>query len=165
MSSAEITTDQSQLSNNQNSQTLEKLNQLVTESMQIYELENQKLNIINDIYNSLKTITEFLKFSINIHPLIFNLSGDTLISLLPNLDVIIKRSNSKTTIKSFNELSPDLVIRILEYIIPQILDLINVEKAELTNKVTLLREMTKQINDTQLLKDHIKTDIGNEVQI
>lgn len=160
MQSAESAPSQDRQQPNENiSNTVQQLNYLVSESMQIYELENQKIIIINEIYNSLKTITEFLKFSISLHPLIFNLPGDTNISLLPNLDIIFRSSNGKTIIKQFNELSPNIVIKVLEYMIPQVLDLINTEKSDLINKVTFLREITKQLQETQMLKDHIKPEI------
>jgi len=143
--------------------TITQLNHLVSETLQIYELENQKINSINELYNSLKTITEFLKFSINIHPLIFNLSEDTVILLIPNLDIIFKKSNSKTVVKSFSDLPPDVVIKVLEYMIPQIVELINTEKSDLTNKVTFLREITKQLHNSHMLTEHITTETGNKV--
>ena len=43
--------------------TLAQLNTLIEESMQIYELEDQKTNIIEDLHNALKIITEFLDSS------------------------------------------------------------------------------------------------------
>lgn len=160
MQSAESASQNIQTSNEKISNTVQQLNYLVSESMQIYELENQKIIIINEMYNSLKTITEFLKFSISLHPLIFNLPGDTSISLLPDLNIIFRNSNGKTITKQFNELSPNIVIKILEYMIPQVLELINVEKSDLINKVIFLREITKQLQESHMLKDHIKTDIN-----
>lgn len=132
--------------------TLEQLNNLISESLQIYELENEKTNIIDDLYNSLKIITEYLAFSVNIHPGIFNLPEDTHITLLPSLDLIIKLSNGKTETKSINEYSPDLLTQIIQYVIPQILQLITSEKTYLTEKITFLRSATKQLNQLSHLQ-------------
>ncbi len=76
-----------------NAKTLAQLNTLMEESLQIYELEDQKTNVIDDLHNALQVITQFLGFSANLHPEIFNLPPDTDISLLPNLKIIIKLSN------------------------------------------------------------------------
>ena len=45
---------------------------LVDESVQIYELESEKGNVVDELYNSLKVITEFLGFSIDLPSKIFN---------------------------------------------------------------------------------------------
>src|SRR3990167_4524960 len=89
--------------------TLAELNTLIEESMQIYELEDQKTNIIEDLCNALKIITEFLSFSVSVHPGIFNLPSDSSILLLPNLDLIIKLSNGKTETKKFVDYPPETI--------------------------------------------------------
>ena len=89
--------------------TLAQLNTLIEESMQIYELEDQKTNIIEDLHNALKIITEFLSFSVNVHPGIFNLPSDSSIVLLPNLELIIKLSNGKTETKKFADYPPETI--------------------------------------------------------
>jgi len=57
---------------------------LVDESVQIYELESEKGNVIDDLYNSLKVITEFLGFSVDLPVNIFNEQDDTKITLTPS---------------------------------------------------------------------------------
>ena len=133
-------------------ETLTKLNMLILESKQLYELEDQKLNIINDLYNSLKIITEFLNFSVNIEPKIFNLPDDTTVSLLPNLDIIFRASNGKTEIAKINSYSPEIITHILEYVIPKILELIKNQKLYLVDKINFLQSVTTQLSQLNNLQ-------------
>ncbi|MCV0411556.1 hypothetical protein [Nitrosarchaeum sp.] len=135
--------------------TLAQLNTLIEESMQIYELEDQKTNIIDDLHNALKIITEFLSFSVNVHPQIFNLPSDSNIVLLPNLDLIIKLSNGKTETKKFSDYPPETITQIIEYVTPQLIGLIQTQKAYLTEKITFLRTATKQLNTLSQLKENL----------
>ena len=135
--------------------TLAQLNTLIEESMQIYELEDQKTNIIDDLHNALKIITEFLSFSVNVHPGIFNLPPDSNIVLLPNLDLVIKLSNGKTETKKFSDYPPETITQIIEYVTPQLIGLIQTQKAYLTEKITFLRTATKQLNTLSQLKENL----------
>ena len=135
--------------------TLAQLNTLIEESMQIYELEDQKTNIIEDLHNALKIITEFLSFSVNVHPGIFNLPPDSNIVLLPNLELIIKLSNGKTETKKFTDYPPETITQIIEYVTPQLIGLIQTQKTYLTEKITFLRTATKQLNTLSQLKENL----------
>jgi len=48
--------------------TLKSLENLISESLQLYELYNQKENTTDELVNSLRIITEYLSFSVNILP-------------------------------------------------------------------------------------------------
>ena len=133
--------------------TLAQLENLIEESLQIYELENQKSSTIDELFNSLKIITEFLSFSVTIHPTIFNLPKDTVVTLLPTLEISFRRSNGKTEQKRLDSFTPEILTQILEYVIPQILGLIKVEKVYLTEKITFLRSATNQLKQLHKLKD------------
>jgi len=135
--------------------TLAQLNTLIEESMQIYELEDQKTNIIEDLHNALKIITEFLNFSVSVHPVIFNLPPDSNIVLLPNLNLIIKLSNGKTETRKFTDYPPETITQIIEYVTPQLIELIKTQKTYLTEKITFLRTATKQLNALAQLKENL----------
>jgi len=142
--------------------TLAQLNTLIEESMQIYELEDQKTSIIDDLHKSLQVITEFLSFSVNIHPGIFNLPADSAITLLPNLDIIIKLSTGKTETKHFHDYPPETITQIIEYVTPQILQLIQTQKSYLTEKITFLRTATKQLSTVAQLKENLPSTASFE---
>jgi len=149
--------------NDVNAKTLAQLNTLMEESLQIYELEDQKTNVIDDLHNALQVITQFLGFSTNVHPEIFNLPADSTITLLPNLKLVIKLSNGKTESKQFNDYAPETITKIVEYVIPQLLELIKVQKSYLTEKITFLRTATKQLSTLSQLKENLPSmDVPSE---
>ena len=141
--------------NDINAKTLTQLNTLMEESLQIYELEDQKTNVIDDLHNALQVITQFLGFSTNVHPEIFNLPPDSSITLLPNLKLIIKLSNGKTETKQFTDYAPEVITKIVEYVTPQLLELIQAQKSYLTEKITFLRTATKQLSTLSQLKENL----------
>ena len=140
-----------------NAKTLTQLNTLMEESLQIYELEDQKDTVIGDLHNALKVITSFLSFSTPVHPGIFNLPSDSTVTMLPDLKLIIKLSNGKTETKKFTDYSPEVITQIVEYITPQLLELISAQKAYLAEKITFLRTATKQLSTISQLKENIPT--------
>ncbi len=141
--------------NDVNAKTLTQLNTLMEESLQIYELEDQKTNVINDLHNALQVISQFLGFSTNISPEIFNLPPDATITLLPNLKLIIKLSNGKTETKQFTDYAPETITKIVEHVTPQLLELIQTQKSYLTEKITFLRTATKQLSTLSQLKENL----------
>jgi len=138
-----------------NAKTLVQLNTLMEESLQIYELEDQKTNVIDELHNALQVITQFLGFSTNVHPEIFNLPPDSIITILPNLKLIIKLSNGKTETKQFTDYAPEVITKIVEHVTPQLLELIQAQKSYLTEKITFLRTATKQLSTLSQLKENI----------
>jgi len=149
--------------NDVNAKTLAQLNTLMEESLQIYELEDQKTNVIDDLHNALQVITQFLGFSTNIHPEIFNLPPDAIVTLLPNLKIIIKLTNGKTESKQFTDYAPETITKIVEYVTPQLLELIKAQKSYLTEKITFLRTATKQLSTLSQLKENLPSfDVPTE---
>ncbi len=143
--------------NDVNAKTLTQLNSLMEESLQIYELEDQKTNVINELHNALQVITEFLGFSTNVQPEIFNLPLDSTITLLPNLKLVIKLKNGKTETKQFTDYAPETITKIVEHVTPQLLELIKAQKSYLTEKITFLRTATKQLSTLSQLKENLPT--------
>jgi len=141
--------------NDVNAKTLTQLNTLMEESLQIYELEDQKTNVIDDLHNALQVISQFLGFSTDISPEIFNLPPDATITLLPNLKIVIKLTNGKTETKKFSDYPPETITKIVEYVTPQLLELIKAQKSYLTEKITFLRTATKQLSTLSQLKENL----------
>jgi hypothetical protein len=141
--------------NDHNAKTLTQLNTLMEESLQIYELEDQKTNVIDDLHNALQVITQFLGFSTNIDPVIFNLPPDATVTLLPNLKLVIKLVNGKTETKKFTDYAPETITEIVEHVTPQLLELIKTQKTYLTEKITFLRTATKQLSTLSQLKENL----------
>jgi len=148
--------------NDVNAKTLAQLNTLMEESLQIYELEDQKITVIGDLHNALQVISQFLGFSTNVHPEIFNLPPDTAVTLLPNLKLIIKLTNGKTETKQFTDYAPETITKIVEYVTPQLLELIQAQKSYLTEKIIFLRTATKQLSTLSQLKENLPSSVTND---
>ncbi|MBA4453571.1 MAG: hypothetical protein H2B05_01325, partial [Nitrosopumilaceae archaeon] len=112
---------------------------LVDESVQIYELESEKGNVIDELYNSLKVITEFLGFSIDLPSKVFNESENTKITLTPSLDILIKKENGKIEQKRLDEFSTKNIAQILKNSIMPIIELCKNEKIVQNQNITFLK--------------------------
>jgi len=118
---------------------------LVDESVQIYELESEKGNVIDELYNSLKVITEFLGFSVDLPVNVFNEQDDTKITLTPSLDIVIKRVNGKIEQKRLDEFSTKKIALILKNSIMPIIELCKKEKIIQNQNITFLKSVTKKL--------------------
>lgn len=118
---------------------------LVDESVQIYELESEKGNVIDELYNSLKIITEFLGFSVELSPKIFNEEENAVITLTPSLDIVIRKANGKIEQKRLDEFSTKKIAEILKNSIMPIIELCKNEKIIQNKNITFLRGVTKKI--------------------
>lgn len=129
---------------------------LVDESVQIYELESEKGNVIDELYNSLKTITEFLGFSVDLPSEIFHESNDTKITLTPSLDIVIKKSNGKIEQKRLDEFSTKKIAEILKNSIMPIIDLCKTEKVIQNKNITFLKAVTNKLGKIEKINTERK---------
>ncbi|MCZ6581971.1 MAG: hypothetical protein O6761_02225 [Thaumarchaeota archaeon] len=136
----------------QSKQTMKRLESLISESLQLYELDNQKSNTTDELVNSLRVITEYLGFSVNVLPGIFDLPADSNVLILPSLDIIVRKSNGKTEKRRLDQLEPEKITPLLEYIVPLFLNLIQKEKTSMIEKITFLREATTKLKQMQNIK-------------
>jgi len=136
----------------QSAKTMKRLESLISESLQLYELDTQKANTTDELVNSLRVITEYLGFSVNILPGIFDLPADSNVIILPNLDIIVRKSNGKTEKRRLDQLEPEKITPLLEYIVPLFLDMIKKEKTIMIEKISFLRDATTKLKQMQHLK-------------
>jgi len=126
-------------------EVLKTTDMLVDESVQIYELESEKGNVIDELYNSLKVITEFLGFSVDLPVNVFNEQDNTKITLTPSLDIVIKRANGKIEQKRLDEFSTKKIAEILKNSIMPIIELCKKEKIIQNQNITFLKAITKKL--------------------
>lgn len=145
--------------------TLKQLETLIEESLQVYELENGILNSIDEMFHSLKTVTEFLSLSVNIEPKILNLPTDARIILTPSLSLIIIHPNGKEEQKRLDQYKSDLIVQIMKSTIPMLLDLIKKEKSDLMDHNTFFRSAARHLKQLHNLKNEKKLEpVVEEVQ-
>ncbi|MBI3842608.1 MAG: hypothetical protein HY295_05670 [Thaumarchaeota archaeon] len=139
------------------SDPLKYMEALVDEALQLYELDTEKTNIVDELYNSLKVITNFLGVAVDLHPTILNLPTETKITLSSSLDVLIIKPNGKSEQKSLDMFSLDDIISILQYAIPTIINIIRSERTQMNEKITSLRAATKQLRELHELNGKKET--------
>ncbi len=121
------------------------MEELVDEAVQVYELEKEKSNVTDDLYNSLKIITSYLGFSIDLDPRILNLPDGSRATLTPVLDIIIIKPDYKSEQKRFDQLTLDEASGVLRYAIPQVINLARSDRISKSKKLSFLRESTKAL--------------------
>ncbi len=126
-------------------EVLKSTDMLVDESVQIYELEIENGNVIDELYNSLKVITEFLGFSIELPSKILNEEENTKITLTPSLDIVIKKANGKIEQKRLDEFSTKKIAEILKNSIMPIIELCKDEKIIQNKNITFLKAVTTKL--------------------
>ncbi|MDE1829302.1 MAG: hypothetical protein KGI25_03160 [Thaumarchaeota archaeon] len=121
------------------------MEELVDEAVQVYELEKEKSNVTDDLYNSLKIITSYLGFSIDLDPHILNLPENSRATLTPVLDIIIIKPDYKSEQKRFDQLTLDEASGVLQYAIPRVISLARSDRITKNKKLSFLRESTKAL--------------------
>jgi hypothetical protein len=118
---------------------------LVDEAIQVYELDKEKTNVIDNLYNSLKILTSYLSFSVDLSPQLLSLPNNFRVTLTPNLDLIIIKPNFKTESKRFDQLTLDETTNVLGYAIPVVINMARSDREIKNKKISFLREGTKKL--------------------
>jgi hypothetical protein len=118
---------------------------LVDEAVQVYELDKERINVVDDLYNSLKIITTFLSFSVDLHPQLLNLPEKTRCILTPTLDIQIIKPNFKSEIRRFDQLTLDETSNVLRYAIPAVISMARADREIKSKKIAFLREGTRKL--------------------
>ena len=91
---------------------------LVDEAVQVYELDKEKVTVIDDLYNSLKVITTYHSFSVDLQPQLLSLAENFRLILTPSLDIIIIKPDFKSETRRFDQLTLDETANVLKFAIP-----------------------------------------------
>lgn len=118
---------------------------LVDEAVQVYELDKERINAIDDLYNSLKIITSFLSFSVDLHPQLLNLPENTRCMLTPNLEIQIIRPNFKSEVRRFDQLTLDETANVLRFAIPTIISMARADREIKSKKIGFLVESARKL--------------------
>lgn len=118
---------------------------LVDEAVQIYELDQEKTNVIDELYNSLKIITNFLGFSVDVRPALLNYPSDTRVVLTPSLDILVIKPNYKSEQKRLDEFSLDEISNIIRYSIPTLTSMAKSDRSYTNKKIAFLRNASKTL--------------------
>ena len=139
---------------------------LVDEAVQVYELDKEKVNVIDDLYNSLKVITTYLSFSVDLQPQVLSLAENFRVILTPSLDIIIIKPDFKSETRRFDQLSLDETAGVLKFAIPAIISMVRADREAKNKKVSFLREGAKKLKrlPTSSQDDFVVTDTSIPVE-
>jgi len=139
---------------------------LIDEAVQVYELDKEKLNVVDDVYNSLKLITSFLGFSVDLHPDLLNLPQGSRAILTPSLDVVIIKPNYKSETKRLDQYSLEEVADILRYSTPTLISMARADRIYKNRKIAFLKSATtklKKLPHTNV-EDNVLTDTSRHIE-
>lgn len=139
-----MTSDPSQSEDNL-AAAVKAMEDLVDEAVQVYEIDKEKTNVTDDLYNSLKILTGYLSFTVDIPPELISLTTDTRVILAPSLDLFIIKPNFKSEQKRLDQLSLDDISNVLRYAIPLIINMARTDRIIKSKKIAFLKEGTKKL--------------------
>ena len=139
---------------------------LVDEAVQVYELDKEKVTVIDDLYNSLKVITTYLSFSVDLQPQLLSLAENFRLILTPSLDIIIIKPDFKSETRRFDQLTLDETANVLKFAIPAIISMVREDRESKNRKVAFLREGAKKLKrlPTSSQDDFVVTDASIQVE-
>ncbi len=118
---------------------------LIDEAVQVYELDKEKVNVIDDVYNSLKVITNFLGFSVDLYPELLNLPPGSRAVLTPSLDIVIIKPNFKSETKRLDQFSLEEITNILRYGTPALISMARADRIYKNRRVSFLKSATAKL--------------------
>jgi len=118
---------------------------LIDEAVQAYELDKEKINVIEELYDSLKVITSFLGFSVDLYPELLNLPPGSKAVLTPSLDVVMIKPNFKSETKRLDQFSLEEVTNILKYGSPALINMARADRTYKNRKILFLKGATAKL--------------------
>jgi len=138
---------------------------LVDEAVQVYELDKEKVNVTDDLYNSLKILTGYLSFTVDLPAELLNLPPQSRAILAPSLDIFIIKPNFKSEQKRLDQFTLDEISDVLRYAIPMIINMARTDRMIKSKKIAFLKEGTKKIKrlpgtsiDDTMITDNIQME-------
>ena len=139
---------------------------LVDEAVQVYELDKEKVNVTDDLYNSLKILTGYLGFTVDLPMELLNLPPQCRAILVPSLDIIIIKPSYKSEQKRLDQFTLDEISNVLRYAIPMIINMARTDRILKSKKIAFLKEGTKKlkrlpgnsVDDTMVTTDSMRME-------
>lgn len=141
---------------------------LIDEAVQVYELDNEQVNVIEELYNSLKVITTFLGFSVDLYPELLNLPPGSKAVLTPSLDVVMIKPNFKSETKRLDQFSLEEVTNILKYGTPALINMARADRTYKNRKISFIKNATaklKKLSHTNVDDKNITNDLRHVERI
>lgn len=126
---------------------LSEIDAMIDRTLQIYELTSKEGEIIESIGSSISLLLTTLKVSMSLSPGIFQNDFPAIKSavLNNNSEIIIMQATGNIVTKKFSELDSSQVMDIMKEIVPKLSQSAESKKVEVTEKITTLKKVAKQM--------------------
>ena len=145
------------------SEAVKSIEVLVDEAIQVYELNKEKTNVLDELYNSLKIITSYLGFTVDLPSNLLSITEQSRAVLTPALDIIIIKPNFKTEQKTFYQLSLDDASKIIQFAVPTLINMTREDRMQTDKKISSLRSVTQKLK--QVPNSRIAQEIANDMSM
>ncbi|MEO9320087.1 MAG: hypothetical protein ABI361_05385 [Nitrososphaera sp.] len=131
----------------QSQSLLQGIDSLVDQAIQIYELNSREGEIIASIGSSISILLNTLKVSLPLSQKIFQNEFPGVKSTILNnkAEIIIMQSNGNIITKEFSDLDSKQVMDIMTEIVPKLRQNAEETKADVMEKMGMLKKMAKQL--------------------
>jgi hypothetical protein len=136
------------------------IDSVIDQTLQIYELTSKEGEIITSIGSSISVLLTTLKLSLSLPQNIFQNDFPAIKSavLNGNAEIIIMQANGNIVTKKFGELDSSQVVNVIKEIIPKLSQSAEAKKADVTEKLVLLKKVAKQFQRIKDLPDQAKEE-------
>ena len=143
---AEEVVRQHQSPEEKNSELFASIDNLVDQTMQIYELSSKERTIVQSIDTSISLLLTTLKTSLPLSPATFHRESPAIKSavLNSNGEIIIMLATGNIITKKFAELEGSQVMELIREIVPKLNQGADAKKAAASEDITLLKKVSKQ---------------------
>lgn len=147
-------------------EVIKTLETLIDEAVQVYELDKEKVNVIDEVCNSLKVITNFLGFSVDLYPELLNLPPGSRAVLTPSLDIVLIKPNFKTETRRLDQFSLEEVTNILRYGTPALISMASADRIYKNRRISFLKSAAaklKQVSHANV-DENVMTDNSRRME-
>jgi hypothetical protein len=133
------------------------IDSVIDQTLQIYELNSKEGEIIESIGSSISILLTTLKLSLSLSQNIFHNDFPAVKSavLNSNAEIILMQSNGNIVTKKFSELDSTQVVNIIKEAIPKLSQSAEARKADVTEKIVLLKKVAKQFQRVKTINGNV----------
>ena len=136
------------------------IDSVIDQTLQIYELTSKEGEIIESIGSSISILLTTLKTSLSLSQNIFQNDFPAIKSAIlnSNAEIIIMQANGNIVTKKFGELDSTQVVNVIKEIIPKLNQSAEAKKADVTEKITTLKKVSKQFQRVKNMPSSAKEE-------
>lgn len=147
-----------------NATLLADIDSAIDQTLQIFELTSKEGEIISSIGSSVSILLTTLKLSVSLSQNIFQNDFPAIKSavLNANAEIIIMQANGNIVTKKFSDLDSSQAVSVIKEIIPKINQAAEAKKIDVTEKIALMRKVSKQFQRVKSMPSSTQAEEDDE---